>query len=140
LGYHRTIARARTDRGETEEEIYSLFDLPWIPPELREDRGEVEAAQQGALPGLVALNDIRGDLRSHTTASDGRASLEEMARAAEALGHEYLAVTDHSAHIGVTQGLDADELEARIEEIERPHQVRPIYEGSRGDRQHVSNW
>lgn len=105
--------------GETEEEIYGLFDLPWIPPELREDRGEVEAAQRGDLPDLITLDDVRGDLQSHTTASDGRATLEEMARAARALGREYLAVTDHSAYIGVTQGLDADELEKRIEEIER---------------------
>ena len=105
--------------GETEEEIYDLFDLPWIPPELREDRGEVEAAQKGELPSLVTLDDIRGDLQSHTTTSDGRASLEEMAQAAQALGREYLAVTDHSAYIGVTQGLEADELEERIEEIER---------------------
>jgi DNA polymerase (family 10) len=105
--------------GETEEEIYGLFDLPWIPPELREDRGEVEAAQRGDLPDLITLDDVRGDFQSHTTASDGRATLEEMARAARALGREYLAVTDHSAYIGVTQGLDADELEKRIEEIER---------------------
>jgi DNA polymerase (family 10) len=105
--------------GETEEEIYALFDLPWIPPELREARGEVEAAQQGGLPDLITPDDVRGDLQSHTTASDGRASLEEMARAARALGREYLAVTDHSAYIGVTQGLEADDLEERIEEIER---------------------
>jgi DNA polymerase (family 10) len=105
--------------GETEEEIYGLFDLSWIPPELRENRGEVEAAQQGELPSLVAPDDIRGDLQSHTTASDGRASLKEMARAAQALGREYLAVTDHSAYIGVAQGLEADELEERMEEIER---------------------
>jgi len=105
--------------GETEEEIYGLFDLPWIPPELREDRGEVETAQRGDLPDLITLDDVRGDLQSHTTASDGRASLEEMARAAEALGRDYLAVTDHSAYIGVAQGLEADELEQRVEEIQR---------------------
>ncbi|MFW6135440.1 MAG: DNA polymerase/3'-5' exonuclease PolX [Chloroflexota bacterium] len=105
--------------GETEEEIYALFDLPWIPPELREDRGEVEAAQQNRLPELVTLDDIRGDLQLHTTASDGRATLEEMARAARALGREYLAVSDHSGYIGVTQGLDADALAERVEEIAR---------------------
>jgi DNA polymerase (family 10) len=105
--------------GETEEEIYSLFDLPWIEPELREDRGEVEAAQTGQLPNLITLDDIRGDLQSHTTASDGRVPLEEMARAARAAGRDYLAITDHSAYIGVTQGLNADELEERIEAIER---------------------
>jgi len=105
--------------GETEEAIYGLFDLAWIPPELREDRGEVEAAQQGQLPQLITLDDMRGDLQTHTTASDGRASLEEMGEAAQSLGHDYLAITDHSSYIGVTQGLDADELARRIEEIER---------------------
>ncbi len=105
--------------GETEEEIYALFDLPCIPPELREARGEVEAAREGNLPELVTLEDVRGDLQSHTFASDGRASLEEMAQAAQALGHEYLAISDHSAYMGVTQGLDAAGLEERIEEIER---------------------
>ncbi len=105
--------------GETEEAIYGLFDLAWIPPELREDRGEVEAAQQGQLPELITLDDVRGDLQTHTTASDGRASLEEMGEAAQRLGHDYLAITDHSSYIGVTQGLDADELARRIEEIER---------------------
>jgi DNA polymerase (family 10) len=104
--------------GETEEEIYGLFDLPWIPPELREDRGEVAAAKEGALPELVTLEDLRGDLQTHTTASDGRASLKEMAEAARDLGHEYMAVTDHSGYIGVTQGLDADELAERIDEID----------------------
>lgn len=105
--------------GETEEEIYGLFDLPWIAPELREDRGEVNAAQEGALPHLITLEDILGDLQSHTVASDGRASLEEMAEAARALGRQYLAITDHSGYIGVTQGLEADELSERIEEIDR---------------------
>ncbi len=102
--------------GETEEEMYGLFDLPYIAPELREDRGEIEAARRGELPALVTLEDIRGDLQSHTQASDGRATLEEMARAAQERGYEYLAVTDHSAYIGVTQGLDAEDLAQRIEE------------------------
>ena len=104
--------------GETEEEIYGLFDLPWISPELREDRGEVEAAQRGELPELVRLEDVRGDLQSHTTSSDGRNTLQEMAEAARDLGREYLAVTDHSAYIGVTQGLEADELARRVDEID----------------------
>ncbi len=105
--------------GESEEEMYALLDLPWIAPELREDRGEVEAARKGRLPDLITLDDVRGDLQCHTTASDGRASLEEMARAAQALGREYLAITDHSAYIGVTQGLDAEELERRMDEIDQ---------------------
>jgi DNA polymerase (family 10) len=105
--------------GETEEEIYDLLDLPWIAPELREDRGEVEAAEQGKLPGLITLDDVRGDLQMHTVASDGRASLKEMAEAGRELGREYLAISDHSGYIGVTQGLDADQLAKRIDEIER---------------------
>ena len=105
--------------GESEAQIYDLFDLPWIPPELREDRGEIEAAREGHLPNLVSVDDIRGDLQSHTTASDGRASLREMADAARRLGRDYLAITDHSGYIGVTRGLDADELAEHIAEIER---------------------
>jgi DNA polymerase (family 10) len=105
--------------GQTEEEIYSLFDLPLIPPELREDRGEIEAARKGELPQLVTLEDLRGDLQSHTTASDGRATLKEMARSAQKHGYDYFAITDHSGYIGVTQGLDAEELVARIDEIKQ---------------------
>ena len=103
--------------GESEEEIYDLFDMAYIVPELREDRGEIEAAQEGNLPELITLDDLRGDLQSHTEASDGRHSLPEMAEAAQGLGLGYLAITDHSQHVGVTQGLDADELAERIDEI-----------------------
>ena len=105
--------------GEAEREIYSLFDLEWIPPELREDRGELDAARDGDLPDLVTVDDICGDLQTHTTSSGGRASLEEMAEAAQALGWEYIAITDHSGYVGVTQGLDADALEEWIDEIQR---------------------
>ncbi len=108
--------------GESEEGIYQLFDLAYVVPELREDRGEFEAARQGELPDLVTLDQIRGDLQSHTTASDGHASLKEMAQAARERGYQYLAITDHSAYIGVTQGLDADELAQQVEEIERLNQ------------------
>jgi DNA polymerase (family 10) len=105
--------------GQTEDELYSLFDLPWIPPERREDRGEIEAAQKGELPQLVVLEDLRGALQSHTTASDGRATLKEMARAAQKRGYDYLAITDHSGYIGVAKGMDAEELVARIDEIKQ---------------------
>jgi DNA polymerase (family 10) len=104
--------------GETETEMYDLFDLPFIVPELREDRGEIEAAKRGDLPELVTLDDLRGDLQTHTDASDGHNTLAEMAKAARERGHEYLAITDHSQYVGVTQGLDADELAARIDEID----------------------
>jgi DNA polymerase (family 10) len=93
--------------GRTEHEVYEAVSLPWIPPELRENRGEIEAAERGELPRLVVLEDIRGDLQTHTTDSDGRDSLEAMAAAAETLGYEYIAVTDHSPAVRVAGGLDA---------------------------------
>ncbi|MGD8398675.1 MAG: helix-hairpin-helix domain-containing protein, partial [Anaerolineae bacterium] len=105
--------------GATEKEIYGLFDLPWIPPELRENRGELEAARGGRLPALVTLDDMRGDLQMHTTGSDGDDSLEEMARAALERGYEYVAITDHSPRVAVVQGLDADGLARQMDEIDR---------------------
>jgi DNA polymerase (family 10) len=96
--------------GETEEEIYGVFDLPYIPPELRENRGELDAASKGQLPQMIALEDLRGDLQSHTKASDGNASLKEIAQAAQDRGYEYFAITDHSQYVAVTQGLDAEGL------------------------------
>jgi DNA polymerase (family 10) len=105
--------------GETEEEIYGVFDLPYIPPELRENRGELEAASKGQLPQIITLEDLRGDLQSHTKDSDGNASLKEMAQAAQDRGYEYFAITDHSKYVAVTQGLDAEGLARQIEEIDR---------------------
>jgi DNA polymerase (family 10) len=104
--------------GETEAEIYDLLDLPYIAPELRENRGEIAAAQAGELPELITADAIRGDLQCHTTASDGRASLEEMAEAARKRGYAYLAITDHSPNVAVTQGLDAERLAEQIDAIE----------------------
>jgi DNA polymerase (family 10) len=92
--------------GETEEGIYQALGLPWIPPELRENCGEIEAALEGRLPKLIELSDIRGDLHMHTTETDGRGSLEEMAEAAQALGYEYIAITDHSKALAMANGLD----------------------------------
>ena len=92
--------------GATEEDIYAALGLPWIPPELREDSGEIEAAAEGRLPRLIELPQIRGDLHMHTTESDGRATLEEMAEAARALGYEYIAITDHSKALAMANGLD----------------------------------
>jgi DNA polymerase (family X) len=92
--------------GETEEEVYAALGLPWIPPELRENCGEIEAALEGRLPKLIQLSDIRGDLHMHTTETDGRATLEEMAEAARALGYEYIAITDHSKALAMANGLD----------------------------------
>lgn len=108
--------------GKTEEEIFASLDLAYIEPELREDRGEIEAAKINQLPNLVTLEDIRGDLHAHTTATDGRLSLEETAQAAEQRGYEYIAITDHSKHVTMVHGLNAERLLQEIEEIDRLNQ------------------
>ena len=108
--------------GETEEEVYKTLGLAWIPPELRENNGEIELAEAHTLPKLVEQRDIRGDLHMHTTATDGRATLEEMAEAARALGYEYVAITDHSKAIAMAFGLD----EKRV--VEFAQTVRRINE------------
>ncbi len=104
--------------GGSEEEVYEAVDLPWIPPELREDRGEIRAAAEGDLPDLIELDDVRGDLQMHTTWSDGRASVEEMLEACAELGHEYFAVTDHSQALAMTGGLDEEKLRRQWEEMD----------------------
>jgi DNA polymerase (family 10) len=103
--------------GAKEEEIYERLGYAWIPPELRENSGELEAAQSGALPKLLERSDIRGDLHMHTTASDGRATLREMAEAAAALGYEYIAITDHSKALAMANGLDEDRAVAFAREV-----------------------
>lgn len=111
--------------GQTEESVYAAMGLPWIPPELRENRGEFDAAREGRLPQLVQLGDLRGDLHAHTNATDGRNSLKEMARAARARGLEYLAICDHSRRLAVTHGLDAKRLLAQLDEIDRLNETKP---------------
>jgi DNA polymerase (family X) len=101
----------------TEEEVYGLLGMEWIPPELREDRGELQAAREERLPELVTVDDIRGDLHCHTTASDGRNTIREMAEAARARGYEYLAITDHSATHGFGNDVQPDELRRQIERV-----------------------
>ncbi|NLF65670.1 MAG: DNA polymerase/3'-5' exonuclease PolX, partial [Chloroflexi bacterium] len=101
----------------TEEEVYAALGLPFIPVPLREDRGEIEAAQKGKLPRLVENEDIRGDLQMHTTWSDGKLSVLEMARAAKERGLQYIAITDHSYSLGVTGGLTVERLLEQGEEI-----------------------
>jgi DNA polymerase (family 10) len=105
--------------GRTEAEVYAAVDLPYIEPELREDWGEIEAAQQNRLPRLITLTDIRGDLHAHTKATDGRNTLEEMARAAQQRGYEYLAITNHSKRVSMAHGHDAKNLAAEMAEIDR---------------------
>jgi DNA polymerase (family X) len=103
--------------GRTEEEIYGKLKLDFIPPELRENTGEIEAAEKYKLPKLVELRDIRGDLQMHTTASDGKNSIEEMAAAARKLGHEYIAITDHSKAVSVANGLNEKRMEAHAKAL-----------------------
>jgi DNA polymerase (family 10) len=103
----------------TEEQVYEALGLPCIPPELREDRGEIEAALAGRLPDLIELSDLEGDLQFHTTWSDGRNSLLEMARAAQAYGLRYALVTDHSRSLGVAGGLTVEQLREQRAEIEK---------------------
>jgi DNA polymerase (family 10) len=105
--------------GATELSVFESVGLPFIPPELREDRGEIEAARENRLPHLVELSDIKGDLHSHTTETDGRNSLREMAEAARALGYEYLAVTDHSQRVAMARGLDPKRLRAQMRAIDK---------------------
>jgi DNA polymerase (family 10) len=106
-----------THRCATEQQVYSLLGLAYVEPELRENRGELEAAARGTLPELIELGDLRGDLHSHTTASDGTASIEEMAAAARDAGYEYLAITDHSASMGFGSDVSPEELRAQIDRI-----------------------
>ena len=111
--------------GATEESIYAAVGLPWIPPELRENRGEFEAAQSDRLPKLVELTDLKGDLHAHTKATDGRNSLNEMVAAARDRGFEYLAITDHSRRLTMAHGLDPKRLFEQLEAIDRINEASP---------------
>ena len=110
-----------TDRrvaGEDEEGIYRVLGMDLMPPELRENRGEIEAAMEGRLPSLVELKDVRGDLHLHTKWSDGNATIEEMATRARGMGLEYIAICDHTKSLGIANGLDEERLRAQISEID----------------------
>ncbi|MHC1566120.1 MAG: DNA polymerase/3'-5' exonuclease PolX [Candidatus Syntropharchaeales archaeon] len=105
--------------GRREEEVYEALGLPFIPPELREDQGEIEAAIEGELPDLIELNRIKGDLHIHSRWSDGKNSIEEVVDKARSLGYEYVAICDHSPAIGITRGVNEEKLLDEIIEIER---------------------
>ena len=105
--------------GEDEADVFASVGLAYIPPELREDRGEIEAAKENRIPELVAANDIKGDLHVHTNWSDGKNSIEEMARTAISAGYEYIAVADHSPAVGIAGGMNEDKITKRQEEIEK---------------------
>lgn len=102
----------------TEEEVYEILGLPWIPPELREDRGEIKAARAGKLPRLIEVGDIRAALHAHSTWSDGKLSIKEMALAARERGMRLLAITDHSGSLGVAGGLSIEDLKKQRQEID----------------------
>jgi DNA polymerase (family 10) len=104
--------------GWEEKDVYEALELPWIPPELREDRGEIDAAERGELPELITGDDIRGDLQMHSTWSDGRNTIEEMLDSCVERGYEYFAITDHSKALAMTGGLDAKKLRAQWVEVE----------------------
>ena len=104
--------------GKAEEEVYGALGLPWIPPEIREDQGEIELAQRGELPTLVSLADVRGDLHMHTTWSDGDDTAETMARAAKTRGYEYIAITDHSRSLRFAGGVGIDDLHAHARVVQ----------------------
>ncbi|MBV9679552.1 MAG: DNA polymerase/3'-5' exonuclease PolX [Acidobacteriaceae bacterium] len=103
--------------GESEREIYERLGYEWIPPELRENSGELEAAQNGTLPNLIRREDLRGDLHMHTIASDGKATLREMAEAAAVLGYEYIAITDHSKALAMANGLNEERVVAFAQQV-----------------------
>jgi DNA polymerase (family 10) len=113
------LATGRMIAGEDEAGVYQALGLPWIPPELREDRGEIEAAQAGALPDLVGYGSVRGDLHVHTSWSEGAHSIEAMAEAARGLGYEYIAICDHAESLHVARGLSPARLADQMREIER---------------------
>jgi len=110
---------AKRIAGRNEQDIFAAVGLPYIAPELREDRGEIEAAQAGKLPKLLTLEEVRGDLHVHTAASDGKNDLREMVQAAAGRGYRYLAITDHSKHATVAHGLDERRLSKQLDEIDR---------------------
>ena len=128
---------ARVDNGEvvasrTEREIYEALGLDWIPPEMRENSGEIDAAERHELPELLELADIQGDLHMHTRESDGRGTLEEMVRAAQALGYRYIAITDHSKSLAMTNGLDekrAVDFAAQVREFNKEERGIRLFSG-----------
>jgi len=110
--------------GRTEKDVYATLDLPWIPPELREDRWEFAWAAENKLPKLIELADMQGDLHMHTDSTDGKATLEEMVEAAQALGLKYIAITDHSPRVTVANGMNADRLLRQWEQIDKLNEKR----------------
>ena len=119
------VFNQKTERritGEEEKEVYRILDLPFIPPELREDRGEIEAAQENKLPQLIEYSQIRGDLHIHTKWSDGAHTIKQMAEAAKKIGYKYIAITEHSQSLKFAGGLTEERLQEQVEEIRKLNQ------------------
>src|SRR5438105_13441768 len=128
MGYRLNVYGLHHANGDpvpiaSEEDIYRTLGLRWMPPEMREDRGELEAAERGKLPVLVELDDIKGDLHVHSTWSDGTESILAMAQAAKARGYQYIAITDHSQSLTVASGLTVERLREQRKEIEEARQA-----------------
>jgi DNA polymerase (family X) len=119
INEYGVFSGAKRIAGCTEQDLFAAVSLPYIPPELREARGEIEAALTGRLPDLIRVSDMRGDLHAHTDASDGHATLADMVKAAHACKYEYLAITDHSRHVSVAHGLNAKQLLTQIHAIDK---------------------
>jgi DNA polymerase (family 10) len=119
LNEYGLFAGKRRIAGATEEEVYRKLGLSYVPPELREDRGEIALARAGRLPRLVTVDDIRGDLHVHSDWTDGSETIEAMAAAARACGYEYMALTDHSRRVAMVHGLDPGRLSRQIREVDR---------------------
>lgn len=113
--------------GETEQNVYKTLNLSYIPPELRENRGEIEAAEEGKLPTLIDIDDIKGDLHIHSTWSDGRNSIEEIVLAAEKIGYEYIGITDHSQSLHVAHGIQVEDVEKKINQIKQVNKKSKIH-------------
>lgn len=120
--YKKVKGQFKKIGGRNEMDIFRAIDLPWIPPEIRENLGEIEAAQNNTLPNLITQKDIRGDLHIHSTWSDGQESILTMAQAARKMGYEYLAITDHTVTVGIAHGLDARAILRQLKEIEKIRQ------------------
>ncbi len=126
-----SLARLKTEKpiaSKTEEEIYAKLGLDYIPPELRESSGEIEAAEKHEIPELVTVEDLRGDVHMHTVETDGRNSIEEMAEAARARGYKYMAITDHTKNLAMTNGLDDKRA---VKHIQRIREAAKKFEGAR---------
>src|SRR5262249_5149677 len=119
LNEYGLFSGRRRIAGATEEEIYKKLGLAFIPPEMREDRGEVALAAAGRLPRLVAVEDMRGDLHVHSDWTDGTAPIEAMAESARAMGYAYIALTDHSRRVAMAHGLDPARVTRQVKEIDR---------------------